>query len=72
MNLTLRFGALAPKIKNQLPPGVTIDAGNLEHFQLDADAITRLGVRGLISAVALKAARQKLMNRVVEAARRAA
>lgn len=72
MNLSIQFGALAPDIKRQLPPGVVMADGDLEHFQRDADSITRLSVRGLITDAAKNAARQKLMERIVKAVREAA
>lgn len=67
----LQFGALAPKISEQLnKQGLTYKGNWTEasvsktHFQRDADAITRLFVRGLISDVTAKRARQKLLNRI--------
>lgn len=55
----LFFGALAPPIAKQLA-GMTVARSDVKHWQLDADAITRLAVRDLIPGSAVKAARQKV------------
>lgn len=41
--ITVRFGLMAPPLREQIPGLVDSD-----HFQKDADALTRLWVRGLI------------------------
>jgi len=66
MSVSLEFGALAPPLREQLK-----DAGlvirykrNLAHYQRDADAITRIVIRGLISDSQARTARKRLMRRI--------
>lgn len=72
MNLTIRFGALAPPIKEQLPPGTRIDPQVLEDFQRDAWAIDRLVRRKLLNEGAAYGAREELRALVAAAARESA
>jgi hypothetical protein len=61
MKIGLRFGALAPSLAEQLdkPPK------SVELWQKDADAITRLLVRGLIPDTYGQKARRKLLATIV-------
>ena len=68
MKLSIRLGALAPKIKEQLDSeGITdYDEICLDVFQKDADAISRLSIRGLIpESIAVKA-RVRLMKKLAK------
>ena len=64
-----KFGALSPKLSVQLSEmGYSIKS--IKTFQDDADAITRLVVRGFIPDGAARKARQKIVNlitRIIEA-----
>lgn len=63
----VHMGALAdPIAKQAAEQGVEVEG--VEHFQADADAITRLAVQGLITDAQKVAARKKLMKRIGEAA----
>lgn len=64
--ISLHFGALAPTLKEQLKEHV-IDDTDLKHFQRDADAITRLAVRGLITDSTKMRAHKVLMRNIVRA-----
>ena len=46
--MQIRFGAFAPSLKQQLRT-YKVDAGTIEHFQLDADAVVRVSIRGVIT-----------------------
>ena len=59
------FGALAPQLKDQLKD-TKIPENALNLFQADADAITRLLIRGLISDSQGLSARKKLLKRLGE------
>lgn len=64
-NIELVFGAVCPSIAEQLTGidhGINPEA--LGHAQFDADAITRLSIRGLIPDSAARLARQKLLKRI--------
>lgn len=70
MILNLSFGALAPPIREQLRYAkVTIRSRDLAHFQRDADAVTRLVVRGLLSDGIAQKAIRKLMRNILAKAR---
>ncbi len=69
--LNIRFGALCKPITVQLAEqGVNFYGNRSEkstsarHFQRDADAITRLSLRGFMSAAAARNARKKLLGRI--------
>jgi len=62
----LHFGALAPKLKEQLKEFMVLP-DDLEHAQLDADAITRLSIRGLITGSETLKARRKLGQKLDKA-----
>ena len=66
MILKLVFGAIVPNIGQQLrDAGFTASKnGDIEHWQKDADAITRLIVRGLLTDSAGTVARRKLMKKI--------
>lgn len=63
--LKLRFGAMPPFIREQLiEQGFTFENNEIEHFQKDADAITRLRVRGLIPDSQIDKMNKKLINKI--------
>lgn len=67
--LNLSFGVLSPKIAEQLTAqSVGIESERLGHFQKDADAVSRLHVRGLIPDSTAKTIREKLMKKISFAA----
>lgn len=69
--INISFGALAPTIAEQLEKqNVGVEPERLEHFQKDADAISRLHVRGLIPDSVAKNIREKLMKKIAFAAYR--
>lgn len=61
--LEIKFGSVAPRLKEQLShfdlPEATVD-----WWQMDADAITRLRLRGLIDDDAAHRARVKLRDEI--------
>ena len=62
------LGALAPGIAKQLDEqGISYDPKVIEFIQKDADAITRLVVRGFISTSVTQYARKKLIRKMQEA-----
>lgn len=67
----LIFGALADSLCDQLRrQGYRMAGGGaFKMFQKDADAITRLAVRALLTPSAASAARQRLLNRIAKTAR---
>ncbi len=61
--LLLSFGAMAPSLDRQLESvGLDCDFKRLAHYQADADAITRLAIRGLLPDSAVKTARKRLVR----------
>lgn len=70
ITLSLHFGATAAPLKEQLKKttGATWADDALDHLQKDADSITRLFIRGLITDAQAHRARQKLMNKITKAA----
>ena len=66
MHLQIDFGAMAPKISEQITvAGLTADKDGIAHCQKDADALTRLAVRGLLSDSAIRNGRKKLMRHII-------
>lgn len=66
----IHFGALAPKIGEQLTKqGVDWSgaASELTHIQRDADALARLAVRGYIPGGQRRQLHKKLIKRIDEA-----
>ena len=66
IRVRVHFGALAQPLKDQLV-NAHIDSELLSHFQHDADAITRLAVRGLLSDTEINRSRQRLMKKIIKA-----
>lgn len=65
--MNLDFGALSEPLADQLRAHhVTLRAEAISHFQQDADAITRLAIRQLLPDATVRAARKKLMKRLVK------
>lgn len=67
-NLEIYFGALCDPIAEQLVKqgAADFDAIDIHHFQLDADAITRLSVRGLIPDGQRRQLHTKLFTRIIK------
>jgi hypothetical protein len=65
--VVIRFGALSPKFSEQ-PIGALIPKDDLKHFQLDADAITRLKVRGILPVGQADGAYRRLAKVMTKAA----
>ena len=64
--ISVHFGALCPSIAEQLiEQGVVTIPDEINHFQKDADATTRLLIRGLLTDSQTRSARQKLINKIV-------
>ena len=59
----IRFGALSPSLQEQLA-GAGIDPEELERFDRDADAITRLVVREILTDTVATAARRTLLKKI--------
>lgn len=55
------FGAMVPSLKEQ-----GIRAKNLEHYQLDADTITRLNLRGVLTDSEALKARKRIIKALEE------
>ena len=61
----IHFGALAQLLADQLS-GYNISPDLVEHYQMDADSITRLVVRGIIPAGEAEKARKRLVKKIGE------
>lgn len=70
--LAIRFGAMAPTLRAQLleQKVIGIPYSVLTTFQHDADALTRLSIRGLLPARTVSAARQRLIKRICKQIKR--
>lgn len=64
--ISIELGALAPPLAEQLGLEST---ERLDHLQKDADALTRLRVRGLLTERESTAASKRLVKRIVSLAR---
>lgn len=64
--MLIRLGVITPPLKTQLQ-GI-LPAVELDMYDKDADAISRLAVRGLITAAAATRARQRLIRSIEKAA----
>ena len=66
MQVALSFGALVPRISEQLSDQkLKAKTNNIIHWQRDADAITRLIIGGLLTDAQARNARRKLLKRIV-------
>lgn len=72
-NIQIVFGALVPSIEEQLKGQGLGYTGNFseistskKHIQRDADAITRLHLRGYLPDSTVKKARKRLMDRIAK------
>lgn len=64
-SIGIHFGALAPSVSEQLAAqGLTANQKDLKQWDLDADAITRLYLRDLLTDSQKQAAQKKLFNRI--------
>ena len=66
----ITFGAMADPLRIQLEM-TGIDAGTINHFQRDADAIVRLNVRGLLSDTETRKARLRVVKKLAVAIEKA-
>jgi hypothetical protein len=62
--MEMNFGAMAPSIAEQLTEQKLLCNTDIEHWQRDADAITRLAVRGMLPLAQARAARQRLLREI--------
>lgn len=62
MKISVQFGAFAPPLREQ----VGVRGIQATRLQRDADAITRLAVRGLLSDAETGRARRRLMKRILQ------
>lgn len=61
--LRLRFGAMTPKLRDQIADaGFMAFYGDVAEWQVDADAISRLMIRGLLTDSETAAARKRLLK----------
>jgi hypothetical protein len=65
----IEFGAFAPTLRQQIiASGFTTKdvkaSKNLTHCQIDADAVSRLSVRGIITQAAADSARKKIVKKI--------
>ena len=66
MKLTIEFGGRSPSIHEQLDrQGATARSISIRHWQKDADAITRLVVRGALTKRECEVARRRLLKDIV-------
>ena len=67
-NVSITFGPMAKPITEQLTlQGITSFAKpTFDKIQKDADAITRLVVRGVLTSSAASAARKRLIKKIVK------
>lgn len=69
----IHFGALSPSVWEQLSEqGFTADEKDLKHWDQDAQAITRLHLRGMLTDSQKQAAQKKLFNRIKKGVRHGA
>ena len=66
--LGITFGAMATPLRKQLEM-TGMDVGSINHFQRDADAVTRLHVRGFLTDAETRKARIRLINKISVASR---
>jgi hypothetical protein len=69
MGFAIYFGAMAPTLAEQLAD-YEYDKDEMKHLQFDADAVSRLAVRGVLTEGAASKARQRLVNRIAKSVRR--
>lgn len=63
--LKIAIGAISPKLKTQIQDqDYLFSEEMMHHFQLDADAIIRLKVRGIIPPAQIDKACQRLVDRI--------
>ena len=66
MKLNIEFGAMAPLLETQLGhQGLKVLSGPLNHLQKDADALSRLSARGVLSDGETRSARRRLMKAIM-------
>lgn len=63
----LHFGAICDPIAKQISgQQLKFDKSEVSHYQKDADAITRLRIRGYLPDSTLKKAQQKLFKKITK------
>lgn len=68
MKVSLQFGAMVARISEQLDDlGLTANSHLMAHWQRDAEAITRLSVRGMLSEAETSKARRRLLKEILSA-----
>ncbi len=67
MKITITFGAMAEPIDAQVPE---LSRENADRLQRDAEAITRLHVRGLLTDTETRNSRRRFMKELMEILRR--
>lgn len=65
MSVEIRMGGMSPKISQQLR-GKGLPMQMLRHFDKDADAITRLYVRGFLTNRECSASRERLAKKITQ------
>lgn len=65
----IELGALAPKLSEQLK-GSIIPKNELKYFDMDASAISRLHVRGILNDSQARQARMKLLKNLESTAKK--
>lgn len=62
----IEFGAMAPRLSEQIDVGSIADKRGIAHCQKDADALTRLAVRRLLPESAIRDGRKALLKRITQ------
>ena len=63
--LSIKFGAFAAQLEDQLiAQGLVFNKKLLAHQQKDADALTRLMIRGVLAESEVRRGRQKLLKKI--------
>ena len=70
-SIGIRFGALSPKLRKQIDEQLSIKwteprLTELEHLQLDCDALVRLCVRGVIQDSEKTKVQRRLMSKITK------
>ena len=71
MRVEITFGALAKPLREQLAlQCLSPNNGVVRHWQRDADAISRLSVRGLLTEAGTSQARRRLLKNIIHYSRK--
>jgi hypothetical protein len=63
--VTIGFGGCVPKLRDQ-EVGLLIPKNRIEGFEQDAEAITRLYIRGLLPEAQTEKARKRLIKAIIK------